>query len=141
MAIRFVGFNFNKISIEKHKEITKEVSLNTNVEIKDIKNQKSNLFPDKNLLYFEYEYKIEYSPDFATILFSGGILSIVEDDELLKQIQDQWTNKKVPENVRVNIMNAIFSKCNLKALELEEDLNLPHHIPFPKVTNSKKQKE
>ena len=29
-----------------------------------------------------------------------------------------------------------MKKCNLKAIELEDELNLPLHIPFPKLSAS-----
>jgi hypothetical protein len=34
-----------------------------------------------------------------------------------------------------------MNKCNLKALNLEEQLGLPFHIPFPKITASPKTEE
>jgi hypothetical protein len=138
MDIKFVGFNFKKISVEKNKEIKKGVTVSQNVEIKYIKDQKSDLFSNNNLIYFEYEFKINYNPEYAQLVFSGGILAIIENKDLLKQIKDQWKEKKVPEDVRLILMNAIFSKCNLKALQLEEDLNLPSHFPFPKISKHSK---
>ena len=39
--------------------------------------------------------------------------------------------KKIPEKFKEIIFNSIFRKCNLKALQFEEELNLPPHLPLP----------
>jgi hypothetical protein len=143
MNIKFIGFNFDKISIEKYKDISNNLNIKTNFEIKDIKDQNSDLLKNKNLIHFKYELTLDYSPNLAKIFFSGGILSLIEDEKLLKDIKTQWKDKKISEDLKIKLINIIFSKCNIRALQLEEDLNLPFHIPFPKVIKpeGKKDKE
>lgn len=138
MDLKFVGFNFKKISIEKKKDVSKEIKINTNVEINEVKEQNSDLFKEGNLFYFEYEFKVNYEPEYANILFTGGILALIKDEKFIKEIKEQWKAKKIPEDLRIILMNSIFSKCNLRALQLEEDLNLPPHLPMPKVSQNKK---
>jgi hypothetical protein len=46
----------------------------------------------------------------------------------------KWKNKKIEDEVRVPLFNLILTKCNLKALQFEEEFGLPTHIPFPRVS-------
>ena len=59
------------------------------------------------------------------------------EKKLAKEILKEWKSKKIEETLKVQLLNFIISKVSIKALELEEDLDLPYHLPFPKI--SKKQ--
>jgi len=143
--MRVIGFNFKEISIEKKKEINNELKINTNIDVKDLKKEELDLFKDKDIFNLEYEFKILYEPDFAELVFKGGILVLIEDKKLVKNIEKQWKDKKIIPELKVPILNLIFSKCNLKALQLEEDMGLPPHIPSPRIgmepTEDKKQEK
>jgi hypothetical protein len=62
------------------------------------------------------------------------VLLLTEKDES-KDILKKWKNKKMPEEFRVPLFNIILTKSNLRALQLEEELNLPTHIPLPRIRN------
>jgi len=56
----------------------------------------------------------------------------------IKDILKEWKkNKRLPSEVVVPILNAIFRRCLSKIISLSEDLQLPPPIRFPVV----KQKE
>jgi len=131
--MEIIGFNFNKISIEKKKEIDRSVKINTNLEIKDLRKETIDLFKGKDTYSFSFQFKISYTPGYAESLFEGAILTILEP-KLAKRILKEWKTKKIPEEIRTPLFNLIMSKCNLKALQLEEDLNLPKHLPLPRIT-------
>jgi len=131
--IRIVGFNYKKISVEKKKDTERGMKINTNIEIKDIKFDKIDVFGDKETANIEYEFKIQYEPGIAKVEFKGSILLLIDEESVVKEIKDSWKEKKVPENVRIGILNMIFSRCNLKALQLEDDLGLPQHLPAPRL--------
>ena len=57
------------------------------------------------------------------------------------RIEVEKAIKKVEEELRLPLMNIIFARCNLKAMELEEAVNLPFHIPTPKFTAKDKEKK
>ena len=41
------------------------------------------------------------------------------------------TLKNLPEEFRLSVFNLILKKSSLKALQLEEELNIPLHIAMP----------
>ncbi|HRZ85831.1 MAG TPA: hypothetical protein P5277_03560 [Candidatus Paceibacterota bacterium] len=131
--MKLVGFNFSKISGEKYKDIDNSLKVNVNVQIKDIKQSPTSFFKKGEILDFKYDFKINYEPDFANIHQSGNLLLLIEDESEIKQILKDWKTKNVSENLRTFLMNLVISKCNLKALQIEEDLSLPSHMPSPQV--------
>ena len=135
--MKVIGFNFKKISIEKKKDISSNVNLNFNIDIKDVKQPKIDIFQGKNLFSFEYEFKLKYEPDYAEIIFHGDFLVLIEENKLAKEIEKEWKNKRIPDEVSIPLHNIIIARCNLKALQLEEDLGLPTHSPYPKVSKPK----
>ena len=49
------------------------------------------------------------------------------------------SDKKIPEGIRIGLFNFIMSKCNVKALQLEDELGLPFHVPMPRLRPEKKK--
>ena len=139
--MRFIGFSFKYISIEKVKESKGNINVNTDMKIKDLKKSSSDLFKEKDTFLVEYEFNIEYQPNFANVLFKGNLIFLLdgkEDEELVKGYLEGWKEKKLPEEFSRSILQIVFNKCNLKALQLEEYLNLPSHIPGPVFQNLNK---
>jgi len=50
---------------------------------------------------------------------------------------ENWKKKEGNENVRLLVYNTILTKCSIKALQMESDLNLPSHLPLPKLAPAK----
>jgi hypothetical protein len=71
--------------------------------------------------------------------FYGNLIISIESKES-KEVLKQWKDKKLPEEFRLNIFNVILKKVSLKALQFEEELNLPPHIPLPSFKPSDKEK-
>lgn len=133
--MKLIGFSLNKISIEKLSENQGEFKVNTNINITEIKEVKADFFKSKeNLLGIQFIYTIDYSPNFAKIAFEGNILISIEPKES-REILSKWKDKKLPEEIRIILFNIIFRKCNVKALQLEEEMNIPLHVPMPVLKN------
>ncbi len=137
--MKVIGFNYNKISVEKKKEFSGSIDINTNINIKDLKRIKIPMMEEKNTINFEFDFDILYG-ELGQLSLRGEILIIVDDEKLAEKIEEDWKNKKISEEVRIRILNIIFSRCNLKALQLEEDLGLPFHIPTPRLSSTSKTK-
>ena len=134
--MKLIGFNFSKISVEKYKEFDSQQSnsIKTNVQITNVKKDQIDFFKNQDIFSFEYIFKILYEPSIAELIFTGSIALLVPETEIVKEIENQWKDKLFPQDVKFTLINLILSKCNLKALQLEEDLSLPHHIPVPQVS-------
>jgi len=136
--MRVIGFSFKQIAVEKKKEIDRNVKINTQIDINEVSFPKLDLFPGKEITNFEYNFKILYE-DFAEVIFKGSILGLIEDKKQFEELKKSWKLKKIADELRIPLMNVIFSRCNLKAMQLEEDLGLPAHLPGPRISSPEKQ--
>jgi len=130
--MQVVSFTFDKIQAEKKKKIEGKIEIGSNINIKSISQEKLDVVKDKPVLKFDFEFSVKFKPEIAEILFLGTILAITEKDES-KDALKKWKNKNIPDEIRIPLFNLILTKCNLKALQLEEELNLPMHVPLPRV--------
>ena len=130
-----VGFNYSKIDVSKNLNVKNtKISINNNVAIKDVVEKSLPFGKVKdNAMKFTFEFTTTYDPGLGKILLGGDILYLGEPDKL-KTIQDEWKKaKKLPKDVMTEVLNSILSKCNIQALILSQEVNLPAPIPLPKV--------
>jgi hypothetical protein len=138
--MRLVGFNFTKINLEKTSDNLKDLKIRTDINISDIKETKSELLKSSDgLIVVKFEYNINYEKDIALLKFCGNLVISIESKKA-KEILNQWKDKKIPEDFRLSIFNVILKKSSLKALQFEEELNLPPHIPLPSFKSAEKEK-
>jgi len=139
--MRVIGFNFTKINIEKLKEPSEadKLKISTSIDIPEIKEVKSNFLKAKDqVLEAEFTFTVNYDPKVAKVDLKGRLFASVEP-KLAKEVMQQWKKKKMPGEFRYVLFNVILKKSTLKALYLEEELNLPLHMPMPSF--KKKNKE
>ncbi len=132
--MKLMGFNLNKINAErKLNKPEGELKINSNVNVDEIKEAKSDLLKTREeLLAITFSYKIDYNPDLASVEV-GGNLVVSVDSKLAKNVLKEWKDKKIPDEFRLAIINLILRKATLKTLELEDQLNLPTHMPMPSL--------
>ena len=130
-----IGFNFTKINVEKKEGVKGKISIANNVTIKDVSQRDLNLGTEKqNALKFVFEFTSVYEPNLGNITLTGDVLYLA-DSKKAKDILDQWKkDKKIAKDIMSNILNMVLAKCNIEALILSQDVNLPPPIPLPKVT-------
>ncbi len=137
ITMKLIGFNFTKISVEKMGKISKDLKIDTSINIDSIDEVKNEMIKSKDLfLNIKFNYKINYNPKIALIDLSGNI-AISVDSKLGKEIVKDWKSKKIDDNTRITIFNAILRKSNIKALQLEEEMNLPPHFQLPSLKAKK----
>lgn len=140
MAI--IGFNFKKISAERKTYEQGAINTNLKLNITDLKPLKESPFKDKEVFSFEFEFSITYlqnKKEIAELSFEGSVLYLT-DKETAKSIKTDWESKKIDENLNTAILNTIMTKCNVKALDLEESLNLPYHLRLPQLQKNSEKK-
>jgi len=134
--MKILGFNFSKISVEKFPDKVEDIKLNTNIDVLDVKPVKADMLRTKDeLVGVKFSYSIKYDPNYAKIEFSGDILISV-DSKLAKDVIKEWKDKKLPEEFQIFVYNIILRKSNIRALELEDEMNLPLHFPLPTLKKS-----
>jgi hypothetical protein len=139
--MKLMGFKFTKFNVEKKGSSIENLNIGTNIDIKELKEIKSELFKSKEkLLEIKFNYKIEYNPEYALIELKGNILISLEEKDL-KNILKEWSNKKMPTDFKLYLFNLIIRKSSIKALQFEEDLSLPYHMPFPSLKKPEENKK
>jgi len=139
-----VGFNFEKISVERTKnpsEIKGQMDIKNNTKITDIKEEDAPNRKKGELIRFNYSYNAIYNPSFGNILIEGFCLYL-DDVKQNKEILKTWKDKKeMDQDLMGKVLNFILAKCSIKALSLSQDVNLPPQIPLPKLTKKKQETE
>jgi len=135
MAI--LGFTFSKLTAEKDREASiKEASQNIqvryNIIIKNIAEEELKFQERQKVLRLDFEFSILYQPKIGTVELFGNLLYA---DSNMKKILDSWKKEKdiTDNNLKAQIINAIFQKANLKAITLIQEVNLPLQFPLPKL--------
>ncbi len=129
--MKIIGFSLSKISADKKEKFQEKIQINQDIDIKDVIKEKIPISEDE-ILRINFVFTIKYSGDFAKLEFGGNILVLPEKDEL-KEFIKAWKDKQVPQEFRAFLFNFIMNKCNIKALSLEDELNLPLHLPLPRI--------
>jgi len=141
--MRFVGFNFKKISVERLQERPDSIKFDTKLDISNIDSLKSDFLKTKEeLLKVDFIFSVLYEPNFAKLDIEGNIILSVEP-RIAREVLKGWKDKELSEEFRIFMFNHILRKANVKALQLEDDLGLPPHIPLPSLNkeNMKENKE
>ena len=137
--MKFIGFNFTKISIEKFKNKLEDLKIDTKINISGINKVKSDIFKNKEeILEVKFNYEITYDSEIAKISFEGLVLVSIDPKES-KEILKKWEKKELLEEFKITLFNIILKKSNLKALQLEDELNLPTHITLPFIKKPSKE--
>jgi len=131
--MKILGFNLTKINVEKFKDKVENLKINTQIDVAEISEVKSDFFKTKEeILAVKFTYGLNYEPEFAKLEFSGNIVLSL-DSKTARNVLKQWKDKKMPEDFRLPLFNIILRKSSLKALQLEEDMNLPIHMQLPSL--------
>ena len=137
--MKVLGFNFDKLNAEKIKARPENLKISTNIDITEIKDLKNEVLKTKeDIIQVGFSYTIKYDPGFAEINLKGNILLSL-DEKLARDVLKEWKKKKMPEGFKVSLFNIILRKATVKALELEDELNLPLHMPLPTLRQGSSQ--
>ena len=136
--MRLIGFNFTKISVEKKQTPTTQPKLKTAINVLEMKELPGDVFKAKDVpIEIKFSYIIEYEPKIAELEFEGTLV-ILEDPKKAKEILKNWKDKELSEEFKSQVFNIILRKANIKAIQLEDELNLPIHFPLPSLKFEKK---
>lgn len=128
-----LGFNYTKLSGERTGSVKGQVNISSNVNILNVEETNLSFDKTKKSLNITFRYVSTYNPDIARIDIEGNLVYVNDakkTDDLLKE----WKkNKTLPRDVMTEVINYILTKCNVDAIILSRDLNIPSPIPLPKV--------
>ncbi|MBS3149107.1 hypothetical protein J4455_00225 [Candidatus Woesearchaeota archaeon] len=136
-----IGFNFDNIVAERTKKPEGNINIKQKIGITEITLEKLPLNKEEEVLKFNFEFLVDYEPEFAKIHIKGHVLSL-EEPKINKEILDKWKkSKKVSQDMLEDVFNVIVSKCTIKALSISQDINIPPLIPLPRVQPTQKPQE
>ncbi len=139
--MRLIGFNFVKMGVEKFKDKPGSVKFNTKIDISSISPIKSDILKTKeDLLKIDFVYSVIYEPDFAKLELIGNVILSVEP-KIAREVLKGWKDKKTSEDFRIFMFNIILRRSHIKALQLEEDVGLPPHVPLPSLNKENIQEK
>ena len=127
-----IGMSIKAIDAKKIEETVGPIKVNSNTNLKEVKEQDLPAL-NKKSLSVEFEFKTQYisnkNKSVAEIIISGDVLFI--DPQQDKILKDWKKDKKLPDDISLQIINAILRRSVIKALALSEDLQLPPPIALP----------
>ena len=140
--MRLLGFNFDKISIERLADISQDLKLETKIDVLEISKAEADFLNEKDtLLGIKFGYSINYEPKIASINLKGNLVLAVEP-KLAKKVIEEWeANRKVSEEVITPLFNLILRKVNVRAIQLEDEFGLPLSIPLPRFSPKKEESD
>ena len=134
--ISLLGFNFTKISAQRYPDFKGKLEVKPKINISSIEKHELNLVK-QDAVKIKFAFGINYK-DLADIDLEGDVI-LKTDASTQKEILESWKNKKLDVEVQTLILNLIMQKASIKAIELEEEMNLPIHIKIPRLEVSKKE--
>jgi len=75
----------------------------------------------------------EKSENNGEVSFKGFFILTVSNEEA-KAILKDWKKQEISEFIRVPLFNFILRRCSVRAMQLEEELGLPLHVPLPQIS-------
>jgi len=131
MNMRIIGFGIKRLFGEKNEVKNPKLTLNQNIEVKDISKEKLDVGSDEAIIV-KFLFSIEYSDGVGKVGIEGNVV-LLPDKEELKEFNKTIKEKKIPDRFKTQLFNFIIMKCNIKALSMEDELNLPYHVAMPKL--------
>jgi hypothetical protein len=133
-----IGLKLDTIDAKRNKDnLTGEIKINSTPKIVSAKEIDVGAIA-KKALAFGFEFITEYGPDVAKINVNGEVIYV--NDERKAEILKGWKkDKKLPDDVGIEVLNHLFRHCLLKVSNIAEDLQLPPPLNFPLVKAKSEQ--
>lgn len=128
-----IRFNIDKINVEKKNQLKKtDINVKNDINIKKVSEKELSLGNTKKIgARFDFEFGLVYEPDLGSLKLNGHLFFFDETSDVKNMINSWNKEKKIPHEVLVELVNNIIVRCGVRALQLEEQVNLPPHIKFP----------
>ncbi len=134
-----VGFHYTKLSIERYQPIQGKVSVRNDVNIQNVKEQPiPRVQGSHKTVAFQFVFTVTYAPHVADVVITGDVYYAAEPKKIDEVISTWKSKKKVSPEISLGVLNLVLQKCNIRALEMAQELNLPSHIPLPTVNFKQK---
>ena len=136
MFMAIIGFNFTKINVERKKEkATGKIDIKNNVGIVDVEESKNIKIgnAEQKVLKMTFDFDVNYEPKIGYMKFTGEVVYLGESAKMDSLLKGWKKDKKLPSDIMSGVINTVLNKCNIQAVILSQQINLPSPVPMPKV--------
>ncbi len=131
-----VGFNFQKIEAKRNPKVSGKINIKNNANIINAEETDLSLGSSSQKgVKFIFEFISSYEPNLGSITLTGDVLYLAEDKKVADVLKEWKKDKKLPKDVTEEVINTILTKCNVEAVILSREVDLPPPMPMPKVAN------
>ena len=134
-----VGLNFDKLLVDKKKPVKPPIKINSNLVIKDFKEDDMDAPKGMKMLRFDFEFVLNYDPKIAEVIVAGHVLYSEESRKADAMLKTWKKDKKFDPEIVGQVMNAALLRANIKALLITQEVGLPPHLQMPVVAKKKKK--
>ena len=128
-----INYRLDKITIQKKNKPKGPIEAKNNLKVTNIVEESIPSLTKEKALNIQFTFLVNYEPNIASLEIAGSV-TYMNDQKTIKEIMENWAkNKKIKKEIAAPVFNFVLSKCNVKALRLEEDLELPFHVPIPRI--------
>lgn len=126
--------NFTKLLAERKTDAREKVNISNNVSVTNVEEAELPLAgQSQKTLKISFSFVTSYEPNLGEIQLEGNLLYIGEAKEM-KEIAKNWEkDKRLSAEMMKQVISAVLNKCNIQALVMSKDVNLPPPVPLPKV--------
>lgn len=135
-----IGFSFTKMQGSLGESPKGKIQIHNNVGVTDVKSSTISLDASRSTVRVSFKYESKYEPKVGNIALEGNVLMMLEKKDADSMIKG-WKTKKLPANFMAEALNHVLQKCNIQALIMSRDLNLPSPVQMPKVNVETKPKK
>ena len=135
-----VGFNFKKISAEKKAQVQNNDKIQNIIKIATVEESTIKIgSEEQKVAAISFEFAVDYA-EAGKLEFLGNII-YYDTEEVVKGLISGWKNEsKVNPQFGTMIYNFIMARCNIKALQFEDEVGLPLHLRLPRLRVSPEDK-
>ncbi|OIO65086.1 hypothetical protein COY28_06580 [Candidatus Woesearchaeota archaeon CG_4_10_14_0_2_um_filter_57_5] len=129
-----VRFAFTKMDAQRNALPDGPVTINSKIAFKKVEN--ADLLLGKSQqdgLRLTFEFVSSYGPDVGKIALTGEILYIDEQEKIASMTAAWKKDKKLDDNTNRLLLAPVLDKCNIQALFLSKDLELPPPVQLPRL--------
>ena len=138
--MKIIGFNYTKLHAERPFKLESGTKITANIAFTEIEKENSDMIKTDSVFKITFKYNVDYEKTDVHVACEG-ILYLTLDSEKAKEVIKKWKKKEIDEDLRIYLSRYIWRKCTLKALQLEDELGVPTHIPMPQISFSDSAKK
>ena len=129
-----VSFNYTKINAERLDMTPGPTDIKNNVNLKTVNKTKLTLGPQsQDVLRVTFEFTTFYEPKRGIIEIQGDIMYLEKPEKIDSRFKAWQKEKMLPKDESRIIINHILAKCNVEAILMSREINLPSPIQLPSI--------